>query len=57
MAVKAARGRHPRAVTQQDRPQYRGRRPGLVSGGDELGGDVMQVKRGRWDPQNARWAS
>ena len=36
MAVKAARGRHPRAVTQPDRPQYRERRPELVSGGDKL---------------------
>ncbi len=36
MAVKAARGRHPRAVTQPDRPHYRERRPELVSGGNKL---------------------
>ena len=32
MTVRAARGRHLRAVTQPDRSQYRGGDPGLVSG-------------------------
>jgi hypothetical protein len=32
MAARAARGRHLRAVTRPDRPQYRGGYPGLVSG-------------------------
>jgi hypothetical protein len=47
MAAKAARGRHLRAVTQPDRPEYRGGHPGLVSKEVKGGGvTLVEVRTG-----------